>query len=75
MKAKPISLILTAILLILFTGSAFGQVKSYLTARVDTTQREVKAVYELIGNYINSNPDSLYNNPYWNEDEVDYYFR
>lgn len=45
-----------------------------LTARVDTTQREVKAVYQLVGNYLKSRPDSLYANPYWNAAETGYYF-
>lgn len=57
----------------LFYCSALCQVIPSITARVDTTNKEVKAVYELIGNYINSNPDSLYQNPYWNKEEVDYY--
>ncbi|SFF82272.1 hypothetical protein [Pontibacter chinhatensis] len=60
---------------ILFTAvPGLCQVKPYLTARVDTTKQEVKAVYELIGNYLNAQPDSLYHNPYWNKEEVDFYY-
>ena len=45
-----------------------------LTARVDTTQPEIKAVFQLVRNYLNSRPDSLYANPHWNTAETDYYF-
>ncbi|WP_460500360.1 hypothetical protein [Hymenobacter agri] len=45
-----------------------------LTARVDTTQREVKAIYQLVKNYLRAKPDSLYANPYWNAAETNYYF-
>ena len=44
-----------------------------LTARVDTAQVETKAVYHLMVNYLNTKPDSLYANPYWNASEVAYY--
>lgn len=57
----------------LLSCSAYCQIKPSITARVDTTKQEVKEVYRLIGNYINSSPDSLYQNPYWNQKEVEYY--
>ena len=45
-----------------------------LTARVDTTQREVNAIYQLVSHYLKAKPDSLYANPYWNATETNYYF-
>lgn len=41
-----------------------------ISARVDTTNSEVKKVYNLFVNYLNSEPEKGYENPYWNE--VDY---
>lgn len=38
-------------------------------SRVDTSKKEVKEVAGLWANYLNSNPDSLYDNPYWNNAE------
>lgn len=42
-------------------------------ARVDTTQADTRAVYRLLGAYLDASPDSLYTNPYWNRAEVNYY--
>ncbi|MCC9166950.1 hypothetical protein [Pontibacter harenae] len=75
MQSKSFKKFLPLLFSFLFTFPAFCQVQPYLTARVDTTQQEVKAVYQLISNYFNSKPDSLYNNPYWNEEEKDFYFK
>ena len=38
-------------------------------SRVDTTQKEIKEVAELWIDYLNSKPDSLYDNPHWNKAE------
>ncbi|OGX91305.1 hypothetical protein BEN49_20270 [Hymenobacter coccineus] len=54
-------------------GPAQGQVKMRLTARVDTTQPDVQAVYALLGHYFNARPDSAYANPFWNAAEVAYH--
>ncbi|WP_162428340.1 hypothetical protein [Pontibacter pudoricolor] len=67
-------IVCSIVLSLLAVTLAFGQVKPHLTARVDTTQQDVKLVYKLIGDYFNSSPDSLYNNPYWNKNEVDYFY-
>ena len=40
-----------------------------INSRVDTTNREIKEVALLWINYLNSKPDSLYDNPYWNSHE------
>ncbi len=37
--------------------------------RVDTSRKEIKEVARLWANYLNSTPDSLYDNPYWNNAE------
>ena len=64
-----------SIWLILFLFSAnqtFGQktkIDATIHSRVDTTQREIKEVVMLWINYLNSKPDSLYDNPYWNNAE------
>lgn len=70
----PPGLLALAGLLLGLSHTASGQVKPRLTARVDTSQSETRAVYELLGNYLNSQPDSLYTNPFWNTEEVNYYF-
>ncbi len=38
-------------------------------SRVDTTESEIKEVAMLWINYLNSKPDSVYDNPYWNNAE------
>jgi hypothetical protein len=61
------------ILLFLFSANqTFGQqrkIDATIHSRVDTTQREIKEVAMLLINYLNSKPDSLYDNPYWNNAE------
>ena len=61
------------ILLFLFSANqTFGQqtnIDATIHSRVDTTQREIKEVAALWINYLNSKPDSLYDNPYWNNAE------
>ena len=37
--------------------------------RIDTTKQEVKEIITLWKNYLASNPDSIYDNPYWNQAE------
>ncbi|MFD2514987.1 hypothetical protein ACFSRY_14005 [Pontibacter locisalis] len=73
MKTKTARVTLPILFAIISSFSAFCQIKPSITARVDTTNQEVKKVYKLIGNYINSRPDSLYQNPYWNQKEIEYY--
>ncbi len=61
------------LLLFLFSANqTFGQktkIDVTIHSRVDTTQREIKEVAFLWINYLNSKPDSLYDNPYWNNAE------
>lgn len=51
--------------------AAQAQIPVRLTARVDTTQATTKAIYQLLVQYLNSRPDSLYANPYWQAAEAD----
>jgi hypothetical protein len=46
-----------------------------ISARVDTSKTVIKDVYHLYKNYINSKPDSIYQNPNWNDAEAKYYLR
>lgn len=50
---------------------SFGQKRIIpdISARVDTSKVEVKAVYHLYENYLNSRMDSVYQNPYWNKNQ------
>jgi hypothetical protein len=58
---------------ILFLHSfAFSQgytVDMTITARVDTTNKDIKDIFELYKNYLLSRPDSVYDNSFWNESE------
>ena len=60
-------------LLFLFSANpTFGQqtkIDVTIHSRVDTTQKEIKEVAVLWTNYLNAKPDSLYDNPYWNNAE------
>ena len=61
------------ILIFLFSAiHTFGQqtkIDATIHSRVDTTQKETKEVAKLWVDYLNSKPDSLYDNPHWNNDE------
>lgn len=70
MKETRISIWL---LLFLFSAdAAIGQQTKIDVAihfRVDTSKKEIKEVAALWVNYLNSQPDSLYDNPWWNNAE------
>lgn len=59
--------------LIVFSwGQTFAQKSSLdftIHARVDTSKQETREIVALWTNYLSSGPDSIYNNPYWNEEE------
>ena len=40
-----------------------------VTVRVDTTNADIKAVYDLVRKFLSTRPDSLFDNPCWDEDE------
>lgn len=46
-----------------------SQIEVSIHARVDTSQKVIKEIATLWINYLNSVPDSLYSNPYWNTAE------
>ena len=67
---------LTTICILLFSFlNGYSQIKKdtipvNISGRVDTTYNsDVKEIYHLFKNYLESRPDSNYNNPYWNERE------
>jgi hypothetical protein len=73
MERKLTALIFT----LLFSNvSVFAQtIKPFISARVDTTNFQVKKIYHLYSNYLNSKPDSCYANSNWNEKEYVYYLK
>ena len=64
---KPINYLLTAI----FLSSAYPISSQNITWQtyIDTSDAEIRNVIEVFTNYVHSSPDSLYDNPYWNESE------
>lgn len=67
------SLLLYVWMLFYTQSSLFSQVLPSITVGIDTTNIEIKEVYDLYTNYINSKPDSIYLNPYWDEVETKRY--
>lgn len=69
---KRISLIL---ILIVFVTFIYGQnLKTSLGLAIDTTNnKELRDIYILWQNYLKNNPDSIFDNPYWNKDEKQKY--
>lgn len=61
------------IFLLTFTcGRIFAQnpgIDITIHSRVDTSKQEIRDIVALWINYLSSKPDSIYNNPYWNESE------
>jgi hypothetical protein len=64
-----------SIAIILFlsaTAVVFAQqspIRLEVSSTVDTSNSDISQVIRLWGNYLNSNPDSAYVNPYWSESE------
>ena len=57
-------------------GSVTGQkITPDFSARVDTTNTAIREVSELFTAYLNSRPDSSYQNPNWNPLEYEYYLK
>jgi len=57
----------------LFSQKTENRISLLVSSRVDTSKNDVKDVLKLYENYINSRPDSIYNNPYWNKTEKELY--
>lgn len=59
-------------LFVLSCGQAFSQKQTFdlaIHSRVDTTKQETKEIVALWINYLSSNPDSIYDNPCWSEED------
>ncbi|MGE5411416.1 MAG: hypothetical protein ACM3MI_10695, partial [Clostridiales bacterium] len=56
-------------------SQSFAQTKCQLNIGMDDSDPEIKNVIKLWNDYLNSKPDSLYNNPYWSNEEKDHYKR
>lgn len=67
MKKQIIILIL--IFLNKFTFAQSSNIDVAIHARVDTSNLEIKQIITLYTNYLTSKPDSVYDNPYWNNEE------
>ena len=61
------------IFLFFITITAFGQSIITVDDRVDTSKVDLRKVVNLWINYLQSRPDSLYDNPYWNSKEKEEY--
>ena len=61
------------LLLFLSTNLVVSAQNYTINLAVDTVFPDKKAVAELWFNYLKSTPDSLYNNPFWNEKEKQNY--
>lgn len=46
-----------------------SQIHVEVTSAVDTSNSRISQIVQLWENYLNSNPDSAYINPYWSESE------
>lgn len=69
MKILLTAILILSQLLICHFVDAQTDVNLKTSARVDTTKHEVKEILQLYTNYLQSRPDSIYDNPYW--DEID----
>lgn len=69
---KKIIILIWVFLLVIVSIQIYGQQKKIdftFHSRVDTTQKEIKEITKLWIDYLNSNPDSLYDNTHWNKTE------
>lgn len=48
-------------------------IKLLVSSRVDTTSEDINSIIKLYEDYYKSNPDSIYDNPYWNSKEKELY--
>jgi hypothetical protein len=63
---------LSIIIFSLTIGHTYSQQPTFditIHTRVDTSKKEIKEIVALWTNYLASKPDSIYENPYWNEME------
>lgn len=72
---KPI---LIVILILLPLSNILSQIegskiKVQISSRVDTNKTNIRDIIDIYEKYLNSKPDSIYNNPYWNTVEKSQY--
>tara|TARA_R110002049_G_scaffold131864_4_gene290689 strand:- start:1668 stop:2807 length:1140 start_codon:yes stop_codon:yes gene_type:complete len=61
--------LLFGLLLLIGSGLIASSLPLSVSNRVDTNNAEVRKIIHLYANYLNSNPESIYDNPYWNKKE------
>ncbi|NBC24891.1 MAG: hypothetical protein GVX78_04670, partial [Bacteroidetes bacterium] len=66
---KTKKLFYSILFLVWSTFSLSAQENYTLSARIDTTNEEAMEVVDLWMNYLHSKPDSIYDNPYWNQQD------
>lgn len=69
MKQTLITFLLSFLLLSSSAQNDTKKISALISSRVDTNSKDVKAIVQLYENYLNSRPDSIYDNPYWNTKE------
>jgi len=57
----------------LFAQEKTNDLSLLISSRVDTTSNDVKSIIKLYENYYKSNPDSIYDNPFWNKREKKFF--
>lgn len=65
------SIYISALFFLSLSINSFSQNITY--NNIDTSKIETRKVMKLFENYIHSKPDSLYDNPYWNNEEKEQY--
>lgn len=72
MKIKHLLLLYFGISIAIFSCSAL-QTKTppsiSVSKRVDTNNADIRSIIQLYSNYLNSSPELIQNNPYWNSEE------
>ena len=65
---------LVFVLLFLFFQNNYAQnIKTQLGNGIDINNPEINEIFSLWKNYLSSNPDEIYDNPYWNKKEKNEY--
>lgn len=75
MKIKKVVLTILFVALGLYSQAQvdYEEVELQLSSRVDTSSDEVNSIIALYENYLNSSPEEIEDNPYWNSVEKDLY--
>ncbi|MEN9281071.1 MAG: hypothetical protein RL594_6 [Bacteroidota bacterium] len=70
------SSIMSLLLLVLMASATIGQtITPVISARVDTNNAAIRDVCAVFVSYLNSRPDSAYQNPHWNPSEYAQYLK